>query len=391
MVTPDPGVIEVNVHPTANWPDLVAVTDDTWAQMETLVQSLSLPALLQGQQRLRESEVQVKSTTQPRLWLEITLMGLLPSSLQSPAVAAPSIPTPRDSSEVSSSPPMAPVSAPPSPAPSAPPVASAPVPSPPVLPPASPPAASPPATPLPQAVPTPAARSAAVPPPKAPSPPPSPTPVPEPAAASASSTVIPPTVNLGQVWRDVLQHLRPPGTQALLEQHGQLLSLEGTRAKVGVVSAPLMKMAEQRVKNLEAAFEAALNAQVSVGFQVAGPPATAPPAATPSAAASPSAVTPSSTVARSAPPPPAPAPSPTAPVPQANSAAPLHPVPPPDLDDDRTLQAVKRFAEMFNGQVVEMGVDLEGLVSSPAALPIEAAHDDSAPAAGGEPDIDVPF
>jgi DNA polymerase-3 subunit gamma/tau len=34
--------------------------------------------IMAGQQHLRASEVQVKNTSQPRLWLEVTLMGLLP-------------------------------------------------------------------------------------------------------------------------------------------------------------------------------------------------------------------------------------------------------------------------------------------------------------------------
>ncbi|MEM9162506.1 MAG: DNA polymerase III subunit gamma/tau, partial [Cyanobacteria bacterium P01_F01_bin.4] len=61
--------------------DLVAVTPSTWAEMITFAQALSVPLLLASQQHLRSAEVQVKNTTQPRLWLEITLMGLLPSSL----------------------------------------------------------------------------------------------------------------------------------------------------------------------------------------------------------------------------------------------------------------------------------------------------------------------
>jgi DNA polymerase-3 subunit gamma/tau len=35
---------------------------------------------LQGQKKLKDSEVQIRNTTQPRLWLEITLLNLLPSA-----------------------------------------------------------------------------------------------------------------------------------------------------------------------------------------------------------------------------------------------------------------------------------------------------------------------
>lgn len=61
--------------------DLVTLTQPTWDHLCKFAQSLDIQTILHGQQHLRESEVQVKNTTQPRLWLEITLMGLLPSAL----------------------------------------------------------------------------------------------------------------------------------------------------------------------------------------------------------------------------------------------------------------------------------------------------------------------
>ena len=61
--------------------DLAAITPITWAEMTEFVKAVPLSWVLQGQQHLRSSEVQLKHTTQPRLWLEITLMGLLPSAL----------------------------------------------------------------------------------------------------------------------------------------------------------------------------------------------------------------------------------------------------------------------------------------------------------------------
>ncbi|TVQ07026.1 MAG: DNA polymerase III subunit gamma/tau [Leptolyngbya sp. DLM2.Bin27] len=67
----------------SNRQDLVAITPSTWTDMQTLVQSLDPKFLLIGQQHLRSAEVQVKNTTQPRLWLEVTLLGLLPSATES--------------------------------------------------------------------------------------------------------------------------------------------------------------------------------------------------------------------------------------------------------------------------------------------------------------------
>ncbi len=77
--------------PTRN--DLAAITPPTWAQMTTFANGAEIAWILKGQQHLRSAEVQIKHTTQPRLWLEITLMGLLPSALGS--VVTPSTSTAR--------------------------------------------------------------------------------------------------------------------------------------------------------------------------------------------------------------------------------------------------------------------------------------------------------
>ncbi|AFY75230.1 DNA polymerase III, subunit gamma/tau [Synechococcus sp. PCC 7502] len=56
--------------------DLVALTAGTWAKLNQIAQEFPLESILLGQQHLRSAEVQIKNTTQPRLWLEITLIGL---------------------------------------------------------------------------------------------------------------------------------------------------------------------------------------------------------------------------------------------------------------------------------------------------------------------------
>ncbi|MEB3175734.1 MAG: DNA polymerase III subunit gamma/tau [Cyanobacteriota bacterium] len=74
--------------------DLVTVTQETWRSLVQLAQQWEIGAILQGQQRLKESEVQLRNTTQPRLWLEVTLLNLLPSACVSAAVkASPGQPT----------------------------------------------------------------------------------------------------------------------------------------------------------------------------------------------------------------------------------------------------------------------------------------------------------
>ncbi|PZV11666.1 MAG: DNA polymerase III subunit gamma/tau [Pseudanabaena sp.] len=60
--------------------DLVAMTSAGWERLSQLAQSIPISNILLGQQHLRSAELQIRNTTQPRLWLEVTLMGLLPSA-----------------------------------------------------------------------------------------------------------------------------------------------------------------------------------------------------------------------------------------------------------------------------------------------------------------------
>lgn len=64
--------------------DLVAITSPTWQQLCEFAKRWDSNLILAGQKHLRESEIQIKNTTQPRLWLEVTLLGLLPSVLTKP-------------------------------------------------------------------------------------------------------------------------------------------------------------------------------------------------------------------------------------------------------------------------------------------------------------------
>jgi len=73
--------------------DLVAMTSSGWEGLKHQAENLSIEAILAGQQHLRSAEVQIKNTTQPRLWLEVTLMGLLPISIESNRVQTSSVRT----------------------------------------------------------------------------------------------------------------------------------------------------------------------------------------------------------------------------------------------------------------------------------------------------------
>lgn len=78
--------------------DLVGLTADTWQELCKIAQTWEKSAILQAQQHLKASEVQVKLSSQPQLWLEIVVLGLLPnakkvanthSSVVTPEVNAP--------------------------------------------------------------------------------------------------------------------------------------------------------------------------------------------------------------------------------------------------------------------------------------------------------------
>jgi DNA polymerase III subunit gamma/tau len=61
--------------------DLVAGTETCWQQLIDEAQFWNVAQILQAQQQLKDGEVQIKNTTQPRLWLEVNLLGLLDSEL----------------------------------------------------------------------------------------------------------------------------------------------------------------------------------------------------------------------------------------------------------------------------------------------------------------------
>ncbi|MEA5421410.1 DNA polymerase III subunit gamma/tau, partial [Spirulina sp. CCNP1310] len=61
--------------------DLIAVTAPTWEALKAEAQYWQTATILQSQQALKTSEIQIKQSTQPRLWLEVALLGLLPTAL----------------------------------------------------------------------------------------------------------------------------------------------------------------------------------------------------------------------------------------------------------------------------------------------------------------------
>lgn len=217
-------------------PDLVAVTSQSWQQLCTEAQSWDLNKILQGQQHLKESEVQLKNTTQPRLWLEITLLGLLPSANSSqPSVVQPQV---RQENPL--------------------------------------PIAKPSVTPPPQNQLHPSQSESE-----------QPSTVVETRliASSQQSGVLQETsipeetidspvaeiasFSLEEIWQEVLKHLRPLTTQALLSQQCNLISFDGSVARVTINSETLLKLHKDKVPNIEAAFAKVCQKKVQVKLQAA--------------------------------------------------------------------------------------------------------------------------
>jgi len=64
--------------------ELTSVTNATWSELCAFAQGWDHLLILAGSQHLRSCESQIKNTTQPRLWLEVSLLGLMPSALVRP-------------------------------------------------------------------------------------------------------------------------------------------------------------------------------------------------------------------------------------------------------------------------------------------------------------------
>ena len=231
--------------------------------LPALAQQLGRARLLRWQEGLRGSEVQLRQSAQPRLWLEVLLLGLL-AEPQAAAIAATPAPVAQAAAPAQA---PAPVSAPPAPA-----AATVPVPA---------PAAEPAAAPAPAASTTPAPEAA---------------PAPAPAAAN---------LDLNSLWQQILASLELPSTRMLLTQQGELVRLDNQRAVVrvapnwaGMVQSrlPLLEQAAAKVlgQPRQVVLETGEPSQQKQPPQPPAAPAPAPVASqhAPPASPSPAAVTP---------------------------------------------------------------------------------------------------
>ena len=285
-------------------PELTSVSPQFRNQLPDLATAIGRARLLQWQAQLRGAEQQLRQSVQPRLWLEVLLLGLLAEPSPSPTTAAVA---------VASTPP--PVSAPVT-APAAQPAAAAAAPEQPVVPPPAP---------------------------------------------------MPSSGDLTELWQQILGSLELPSTRMLLSQQAHLVRLDANRVVVQV-AGNWMSMVQSRSALLEQAVAKALggNRQLLLepGSGAVPPPAAAPPKPVVQPPAPVASVTPPPPAPVIAATTPRPAPE-TKPEPQAKPPEPTQ-TPPSNISETTQAQPVassgldrqaKNLADFFNGQVVDVETD----------------------------------
>jgi DNA polymerase-3 subunit gamma/tau len=296
-------------------PELTGVSPQFRDQLPDLARALGRPRLLQWQNQLRGAEQQLRQSVQPRLWLEVLLLGLLAE----PVAAQPTTQSAAAATQA----------APPAPA---------------------------------AAVPV-----AAAPPAEAPAPSPKPAPAASPELPTVSTPAPTPSTNLPELWQQILGSLELPSTRMLLSQQAQLVRLDANRAVVQV-AGNWMGMVQSRASLLEQAVATALGGNRQLVLEAGGSTITAPVAApAPPAPVITQPVSPAPTPA----PPSTPVPAPTATAPPTTAATAKEPTvsvkpatnpepaststaqPPPELPSGLDRNA-RQLADFFNGQVLDI-------------------------------------
>jgi DNA polymerase-3 subunit gamma/tau len=214
--------------------DLVALTQPTWEQLCQFSHRWDSTIILAGQKHLRESEVQIKHSTQPRLWLEIILLGLLPAALQKSVITQTVTVTQTPQRTVQTQPETVPFvqrSEPSNPSQN----------------PVNSPVSQPTYTPEPQ---------------------------PQVKAEIPTTPAEPPIVtdaNLDQIWQQVLAYIELPGTQTFFRQNGRLIQFNSEVAYIKIKSEPLLKLVnKQKLSSLEKAFQQVFGHPVKINFDSRG-------------------------------------------------------------------------------------------------------------------------
>ena len=274
--------------------ELTSFSPQFRAGLPDLARRIGKAPLLRWQAQLKGSEQQLRQSVQPRLWLEVLLLGLL-AEPQARVMAAERQPQ--------------------------------------------------------------AAMAAAAPPVSPPPPPAAPAPAPAAEAPAAATEVPSGAADLGELWQQILAGLELPSTRMLLSQQAQLARLDQQRAVVQV-AGNWMAMVQSRLPLLEKAVAATLGSPRQVVLEAGGapPPAAPAPMAPPPAPPRPTppAAPPAPAPAATAPPaaPPATATAAAPPTPAAARPEPDVPAPSkaePTLIDDQA----RRLADFFNGEVIQ--------------------------------------
>lgn len=236
-----------------NRSDMVALTTPTWSALCEIAKDMEIAIILFWQKHLKDSEVQIKNTTQPRLWLEVTLLGLLSevSSVQSEQFESRSQSNPTQYRQEKRTPPVQEREVKPSPPVREKPDASIHLQGKDSL-------SSQPKNSYRQTQPE-----------ETPNVSPTPVHSQQPEAIPAVSQ----SIDLKETWRQMLSHLQPFSTQALLRQQGHLISFDGQRALISI-SPKWKNQIQEKLANIEAAFQDALKCSVRVTLE-GGMPTTA--------------------------------------------------------------------------------------------------------------------
>ncbi|WP_413173741.1 DNA polymerase III subunit gamma/tau [Anabaena azotica] len=377
-----------------NRQDLVACTQPTWTTLINFAHKLDITTILRGQQHLRTAEVQLKNTTQPRLWLEVTLLGLLPSANIQPQ--APSVPQPVNTPSYPAAFSPAPAytqqnhNSAPNPASSSAPAYtqqnhnSAPNP------------ASSPAPAYTQQNHNSASNPASTPTPEPVYTPPAPVTTP---TAPAQEVAAGSQYDLTQIWQQVLANLQPPSRREMLRQMSNLLDFDGALARIAIKQAWYEK-GKSDLPIITTAFQQTFQRDIQVNLEkatssTATSVARNPPPQDSTRVQKPPTI-PSYNQPQPAPQPtPAPVPQPIQPPPTRNepvvtNTTPAQTLPPPPTqppisqapmstwDHDEVAKAAKSLANFFSGEIIRLtddAMDFSDATVSPDVEIYESDYD----------------
>ncbi len=299
---------------------LTTLMPDTWQELQTLGQQMTTADLWQAQDYLRQSEPQIRHTTQPHLWLEVTLLGWWQLSHEQNSTGHAQTPV----------------------------VMTAPQPSPPPAHPTHPDQHQNKSKSKSHSVNNQGVFARAT-PPIPPAAPPK-TSVSGPTTAPAAPPAPPnqelDRSNLAQLWAEVVAHIKKVPSRSLF-QDATLVTLDDQHAEIALKSSALLQAAQGKIKDVQLAFKQVLKKTIQITLIAAKG---APPASTPVVATSP----------------PAPAPVSVQPAPAPVETPPATRPPAPELFGyEAAIRAAQRLADFFQGEIIISADEADDFCSTP--------------------------